>query len=77
MSNSIKEKAESRLHELDHLELSQIRCGFRHGILTLNGTVSSCEIRHIAQELIKDLKGIEVIDNQIIVNEKELAPFPS
>ena len=77
MSNSIEEKAESRLHGFDHLELSQIRCGFHHGILTLTGTVSSCEIRHVAQELIKDLNGIEIIDNQIIVNEKELAPFPS
>jgi osmotically-inducible protein OsmY len=77
MPNSIEEKAESRLHGSDRLELRQIRCEFHNCVLTLKGTVSSYEIRSVAQELIKDLKGIEIIDNQIIVKEKKLASIPS
>ena len=75
MSNSIEEEAESRLRACS--ELNQVRSGFHNGVLTLKGSVSSHEIRHVAQELIKDLQGIDIIDNQIIVKKKGLAPIPS
>jgi osmotically-inducible protein OsmY len=58
---------ESRLHESNYLELHQIKCTFRHGVLTLYGTASSFYVRQVAQEMIKDLKGIDIIDNQIMV----------
>ena len=68
MAASIDGMAELRLHESDHMELHGIRCTFRHGILTLYGMVSTFYVREVAQELIKDLEGIDIIDNQIEVN---------
>jgi len=70
MSDSIEEKAESRFRKADHLELRQIRCRFDNGILTLKGLVSSDEVKQAALEMIRDLKGIEIIDNQIVINDK-------
>ncbi len=72
MTASIEGTAESRLHESNYLELHQIRCTFRHGILTLCGMVSTFHARHVAQELIKDLEGIDIIDNQIEVNSQAI-----
>jgi hypothetical protein len=77
MSISLQEQAESRFFNADHLELRQIRCTFQHAVLTLRGSVSSFKVRQAALEMIKDLKGIEVIDNQIIVNDKGLDALPS
>ncbi len=72
MTTSIEGTAESRLHESSYLELHQIKCTFRHGILTLYGMVSSFYARQVAQELIKDLEGIDIIDNQIVVNSQAI-----
>jgi osmotically-inducible protein OsmY len=72
MTASIEGTAESRLHESDQLELHGIRCTFRRGILTLYGMVSSFYARQVAQELIKDLEGIDIIDNQIEVNSQAI-----
>jgi len=77
MSISIAEKAESRFHNADHLELRQIQCTFQHAVLTLRGSVSSFKVRQAALEMIKDLKGIDIIDNQIMVNDKGMDPLPS
>jgi hypothetical protein len=68
MSTSIEGMAETRLHQSNDVELRQIRCNYRRGILTLYGTVSNFHVRQIAQELIKDLEGIDIIDNQIEVS---------
>jgi hypothetical protein len=34
--------------------------------------VSSFYVRQVAQELIKDLGGIDIIDNQIVVNSQAI-----
>jgi osmotically-inducible protein OsmY len=70
MSDSIEEKAESRFRKADRLELREIRCRFENGILTLKGLVSNDEVKQAALEMIRDLKGIEIIDNQIVINDK-------
>jgi osmotically-inducible protein OsmY len=70
MSNSIEEQAESRFRGSGHSELRQIRCTIHHGILTLSGSVSSYEVRQVAQEMIKELKGIDIIDNQIVIDDQ-------
>lgn len=67
MTASIESMAAVRLQESPHLELHQLRCTFCHGILTLSGMVSNYQVRQIAQELIQDLEGIKVIDNQLVV----------
>jgi hypothetical protein len=72
MAASIEATAECRLHESSYLELRQIKCTFRRGILTLYGMVSSFYARQVAQELIKDLEGIDIIDNQIVVNNQAI-----
>ena len=62
--------AEMRLRDSDNLELRQTHAAFHHGVLTLSGSVSTFHVRQIAQELIKDLPGIEIIDNQIVTKEE-------
>jgi hypothetical protein len=77
MADSIEGKAESRLYESTYSELHHIECTFRHGILTLCGTVSTFFVRQIAQELIEDLEGIEIIDNQLVVVRDQTTPVAS
>jgi hypothetical protein len=74
MADSIAAEAESRLHESIYSELHGIRCTYDHGILTLHGIVPSFYVRQIAQDLIEDLKGIQVIDNQLVIVRDQPTP---
>lgn len=67
--NTIEGEAQFRLRQSDNLELHRIKCTFQRGILTLYGVVSNSHVRQVAQELVRDLKGIQVIDNQLVVAE--------
>jgi hypothetical protein len=74
MSTTLHRAAESRLRGSELSELHKIRCTSRHNCtLTLHGKVSSFFLRQEAQELIKELEGLVIIDNQI---EVELATVP-
>jgi hypothetical protein len=70
----IEEEAEKRMQQSLYPELRRVLCNYRHGILTLYGVVSSFHVRQIAQELVQDLEGIEIIDNQLVVEEKKVSP---
>ena len=68
MSAMLQRAAESRLHSSHDSELQKIHCTSHLGVLTLHGRVSSFSVRQKAQELIKDLEGLDIIDNQIEVD---------
>jgi hypothetical protein len=68
--NIIEAEAQFRLCQSDNKELHGIRCTFRRGILTLNGIVPNSHVRQVAQKLIQDLEGIQVIDNQLVTADK-------
>jgi hypothetical protein len=67
----VETEAEKRMAQSMYPELKRIVFSFRHAILTLYGVVSSFHVRQIAQELIQDIKGIEIIDNQLVVATKK------
>jgi osmotically-inducible protein OsmY len=68
MSATLQRAAESRLHGSHDSELQKIHCTSHLGVLTLHGKVSTFSVRQKAQELIKDLEGLDIIDNQIEVD---------
>ena len=66
--NTTEAQAQFRLCQSDNLELHRIQCTFHRGILTLHGVVSSSHVRQVAQEFVRDLNGIQVIDNQVVIS---------
>lgn len=61
------ESAALRLRQAPYLELRQVVCSFQHGVLQLQGNVSSYYLRQVAQALVQGLDGVEAIDNQLEV----------
>ena len=64
---ALTETATSQLRRAPYLELRQIVCTWRDGVLQLQGKVSSYYLRQIAQSLVQGLEGVEAIDNQLEV----------
>jgi hypothetical protein len=67
----IEAEAEKRIEQSSVPDLGHVLCRFRHGILTLYGVVPNFHARYVAQELVQEIKGIEVIDNQLVVSPKK------
>ena len=70
----IEAEAERRMTRSLIPDLGGVMCSFRRGIMTLNGVVSNSQDRNVAQELIERIEGIEIIDNQLVVVVKQMAP---
>ena len=45
----------------------QIECEYRDGVLTLRGRVPSFYLKQMAQTVLKEINGVERIDNQVDV----------
>jgi osmotically-inducible protein OsmY len=65
--NTVEIEAYGRLQHSSKPELHLVQCTFQLGILTLSGTVSDSQTRQAAQDLIADLKGVLIIDNQLTI----------
>ena len=65
--NSVLTAAEQRLRDSSHLFLRNVRCGYDHGRLQLDGKVPSFYLKQLAQSLVKDLGGVERVDNRLTV----------
>jgi osmotically-inducible protein OsmY len=61
------EWAESRLRSNPYLALKNISCGYRDGVLVLQGCLPTYYLKQIAQETVSLLEGVERIENQIEV----------
>ena len=70
----IEAEAERRMKRSLIPNFAGVVCNFQHGILTLYGVVASFEDRYAAQELIQDIEGVEIIDNQLDVSAKRTSP---
>ena len=56
----------------------QISCEYHHGVLTLRGRVPSFYLKQMAQAVLKDIDGIERIDNQVdVVSSTGLSSVPT
>ncbi|MBN2578816.1 MAG: hypothetical protein JXB10_07485 [Pirellulales bacterium] len=70
----VAERAEALLRNSAYLELRNVFCSFREGVLTLRGRVSSYHLKQLAQTFTGDLKEVAELKNQLEVlelNEKE------
>lgn len=45
----------------------EIACEFRDGVLTLHGSVPSFYLKQVLQSILKDVPGVERIDNRVDV----------
>jgi len=66
-SNGIVEMAEMRLRACAHRELRTLRCEYDKGVLILRGSVSSYYEKQLAQEVLRNLRGVDVIRNAVEV----------
>ena len=64
----IEAEAEKRMEQSLYPELKRVLFNFHHGILTLYGVVSNFHVRQIAQELVQDIEGVDITNNQLIVS---------
>jgi len=73
--NAVEREAYDRLRQSSKPELRCVKCTFKKGILTLSGTVPDYQVRIVAQDLVADIAGILIIDNQLVVTDG--SPNPS
>ncbi|NLE39900.1 MAG: BON domain-containing protein [Pirellulaceae bacterium] len=60
-------KARRRLAKSTHVSIRKVTCRYHEGVLLLHGRVSSYYAKQLAQEVVRDLDGVEEIDNRIEV----------
>jgi osmotically-inducible protein OsmY len=59
--------AQSRLRTSGYRQLYLVSCEFHEGVLTLRGHVPTFHLKQIAQTLIRNLDGVEEINNRLEV----------
>lgn len=59
--------AEHRLGASSYLALRAIHCEFEDGRLRLRGRVRSQYLKQVAQQIVADIDGVAVVENQIEV----------
>lgn len=59
--------AEAQLRDSAYIGLRKVRCGYHHGILTLQGRVSRYYLKQVAQSLVGCLTEVVDIDNRLEV----------
>ncbi len=62
-----RNSAEDRLRHSEYLELRNVSCDFKDGVLTLRGRVPSYHLKQLAQSLLGELAGILKLNNQLEV----------
>jgi osmotically-inducible protein OsmY len=65
--STIASHAESQLQTSGYLELHNLRCSFREGILILMGCVSTYYLWQVALSIVQKLDGVGMVDNQVVV----------
>jgi osmotically-inducible protein OsmY len=66
-ARDLEEEAQKRMQQSLYPEVKRIACVYRNGALTLSGIVSSFYARRIAEELVKDLEGIDIVNNELVI----------
>ena len=73
--SDVMEQAQERLRAVLHISYRDVRCEYRHGLLTLRGQVKSYYEKQLAQEAVVRLEGVAQVVNEIEVDwgEPQLA----
>jgi hypothetical protein len=66
---TVMSSVERRLQRSGYMALSRVCCEFQResGVLHLRGAVRSYYLKQVAQELVVDLEGVRLVNNQINV----------
>ncbi len=62
-------KAMERLQGCSYSALRHVQCRFQEGVLILSGQVPTFYMKQVAQELLRNMKHVEQIDNRLNVPE--------
>jgi osmotically-inducible protein OsmY len=62
-------KAVKLLRGCSHAPVRHVRCRFQEGVLILSGQVPTFYMKQVAQELLRNMKHVEQIDNRLSVPE--------
>ena len=71
--SAVRASVEGRLQRSSYGALRRIRCDFQgdSGILHLRGSLPSYYLKQVAQELVGDVEGVRLVDNQIRVHRAD------
>ena len=66
---TVRACVEGKLQRGSYSALSRIRCEFQResGVLHLRGSVPSYYLKQVAQELVRDVEGVRLVNNQLSV----------
>lgn len=67
---AIEDEALDRLSSSAYSALRTLECTYHAGTLTLSGRVGSYYCKQLAQVLLRDLPGVERIDNRVDVRRR-------
>ena len=70
------ELAQAKLANSSYLPLRTLRCDDHEGVLALRGQVPTYYLKQLAQTVVRDIPGVEVINNQVLVVRPEARRFP-
>lgn len=67
-ADSAAARAWQRFSHSPYRELREVHCRSRDGVLVLEGEVSSFYLKQMAQEIARQIEGVEIIANWLEVN---------
>jgi osmotically-inducible protein OsmY len=63
----VQAEAQVRLRKSGYHQLHFVSCEFHEGVLTLRGRVPTFHLKQVAQTLIRDLHGVDEVNNRLEV----------
>ncbi len=69
--------AQSKLAVSPYLPLRTLTCDSHEGVLALRGQVDTYYLKQMAQTLVRDVPGVEEVNNQVQVVRPEPRRYPS
>jgi osmotically-inducible protein OsmY len=70
------ELAQAKLASSPYWSLRALSCDDHEGVLALRGQVPTYYLKQLAQTVVRDVPGVEVINNQVLVVRLEPRRFP-
>ncbi len=59
--------AEQKLDDSSHLFRRTVSCRFDKGVLRLEGKVPTFHLKQIAQSILQDIDGVQLVENRLMV----------
>jgi len=69
LDSDVETKAQHLLAQSNYLALRRLRCEFHDGSLVLNGRVPTYYLKQVAQTIVRQLPGVQQIENRVDVAE--------